>query len=151
MADPRCPLCARPMDVHVHGEVELDRCPGCGCVYFDAGEVAALLGIEFSVEKGIALAPTAKGSVGVPCPRDGKPMREVKVVAPDGSEYAGASSVVHVCGACHGIAMSRKAIQQAQKRGIQGGDTPSENPDPSWMQKAFDSALVVLEILIVLP
>lgn len=147
MAELACPLCIRPLEAHWHGETELDRCAGCGAIWFDAGELAETLGLEASTEKGIALAPTAAGSIAVPCPRDGRPMREVEVRTLEGDGYDGASAVVHVCGRCHGVVFSRKALRIAQRDGVRGGDTPSVNPDPSWMQTAFDTAVRVVDVL----
>ena len=145
MADLRCPLCTKSLEVRHHGEIELDRCKGCGAIYFDAGELAGALDIALSDEKGIVLAPTAEGSVGLPCPRDGKLMREVQVRTPDGRDIEGATALVHVCGSCKGLLMSRKAMQIAQKQGIEGGDTPSGPPnDDRWFHSAVEVAEFIL-------
>ena len=38
-----CPHCARPLEVELVARVEVDRCPACGGIFFDDGELQTIL------------------------------------------------------------------------------------------------------------
>ena len=40
-SDDRCPTCAGEFELECHGRLEVDRCAGCGAVWFDRAELAA--------------------------------------------------------------------------------------------------------------
>ena len=42
----RCPKCGREMAEEEHSGIKVDRCTGCGGVFFDAGELDLLLQAE---------------------------------------------------------------------------------------------------------
>lgn len=61
----KCVSCSEPMIAVEHENIELDYCPGCSGVWFDAGEVELLLekmGLESSGLEGLHLALEAKSA-----------------------------------------------------------------------------------------
>ncbi len=41
-----CPRCQREMSAAFFGDVQVDRCEGCGGLYFDQGELPAVLAAQ---------------------------------------------------------------------------------------------------------
>ncbi len=41
-----CPRCQREMSIAFFGDVEVDRCDGCGGLYFEQGELPAVLAAQ---------------------------------------------------------------------------------------------------------
>jgi hypothetical protein len=74
-----CPVCREPLIVAEREGIELDACPWCHGLWFDAGELALLaekLGRALSgAEGGVAAAATTEKSR--PCPRCDKAMEKV--------------------------------------------------------------------------
>lgn len=74
-----CPVCREPLIVAEREGIELDACPWCRGLWFDAGELALLaevLGRPLSVGEGGAMA-AATSEKPRPCPRCDKAMEKV--------------------------------------------------------------------------
>ena len=75
-----CPVCREPLIVAEREGIELDACPWCRGLWFDAGEVALLaekVGRTLSVTESGPLAVAAAGEKPRPCPRCDKTMEKV--------------------------------------------------------------------------
>jgi len=78
----KCPTCHNLMIVVEHEQIELDYCPECAGVWFDAGELALLLETMELEETGISIdsvltSPEAKSSEKKrKCPICGKKMKK---------------------------------------------------------------------------
>ena len=46
VAKGRCPKCASPLVAITYRDVELDKCTGCGGLWFDTGELDRVMGQE---------------------------------------------------------------------------------------------------------
>jgi uncharacterized protein len=46
LAKGRCPKCASPLVTITYRDVELDKCTGCGGLWFDTGELDRVMGQE---------------------------------------------------------------------------------------------------------
>ena len=83
-----CPRCKEDMIVVEHQQVELDYCPACEGIWFDAGELALLLETmkledpEMTVQSIAKLPEVAKAGKTARCPICGKNMAEVAVGEP---------------------------------------------------------------------
>lgn len=55
--------------VETEKNVEVDWCPECGGVWFDAGEIELLLGCEKPIPSLFREAPETHGEESLPCPR----------------------------------------------------------------------------------
>jgi Zn-finger nucleic acid-binding protein len=74
-----CPVCREPLIVAEREGIELDACPWCHGLWFDAGELALLaetLGRSLSVGEGGAVAAVTAEKPR-PCPRCDKAMEKV--------------------------------------------------------------------------
>lgn len=92
----KCPKCDAPMQPIQHQEVEVDRCTGCGGLWFDAFEHEDLR--ERGGAEGIDAGSVNPGTAvqGRPCcPRCSKPMFGMVVAAQPHIAYES-------CGLCHG-------------------------------------------------
>lgn len=99
MAPRTCPACGAPLQSRtLHGQ-DIDRCPSCRGVYFDAGELEAVVGLvrEFEqvelTEPEIESARAREPSRTLRCPADGEEMEKYEI----GGE------VVDRCARCSGI------------------------------------------------
>lgn len=93
----KCPKCNAGLEVLVHQGVEIDRCGGCGGIWFDAFEHEELG--ELSGSEAIDLAPgtTAPAASGTGlCPRDQQRLFGMVVA---GQPHIAFES----CGLCHGV------------------------------------------------
>ncbi len=73
-----CPVCREPLVVAEREGIELDACPWCRGLWFDAGELALLaekLGRTLSTDAGAPAAPGAEKPR--TCPRCDRPMEKV--------------------------------------------------------------------------
>ncbi len=73
-----CPVCREPLVVAEREGIELDACPWCRGLWFDAGELALLaekLGRRLSTDSGAPAAPGAEKPR--ECPRCDRPMEKV--------------------------------------------------------------------------
>ena len=76
-----CPVCREPLIVAERGGIELDVCPWCHGLWFDAGELALLsekLGRPLRVPEG-SLERAATSEKPRPCPRCDRAMDKVAV------------------------------------------------------------------------
>lgn len=93
----KCPKCNSDLKLLQFKDVEIERCPGCGGLWFDAfehEELKQLSGsetIDYSPEKKV---PTGSGS-GC-CPKDGQPLIAMVVAGQPHIAYES-------CGVCHGV------------------------------------------------
>lgn len=97
-----CPACDRPMVIVEHENIELDYCPGCQGIWFDAGELELLLEaspledygefLDRVIHSPEADSPEKKRK----CPICGKKMR--KSYMDEGNEL-----LVDTCRRAHGI------------------------------------------------
>ncbi|MBZ5587460.1 MAG: zf-TFIIB domain-containing protein [Acidobacteriia bacterium] len=77
-----CPVCREPLIVVEREEIELDACPWCRGLWFDAGELALLaekVGRTPSVGEGGPLAAAVTSEKPRQCPRCDKAMEKVTV------------------------------------------------------------------------
>lgn len=74
----RCPYDARLMEKVAIGDFTVDRCAGCGGMWFDARELGKVLTSKHGVEKldiGAVVKSNAAGALGeLHCPRDKSPL-----------------------------------------------------------------------------
>ena len=94
-----CPVCQEPLIVVERDAIELDYCPWCRGLWFDAGELALLaerLGRTLTVAEGSALEQAQTTEKARPCPRCDRKMEKV---------YLGSAPRVMLdrCGAGHGL------------------------------------------------
>lgn len=77
-----CPGCGEEMEVESHPDVEFERCPGCGGVYLDPGELNALAtGLAGDVEYWSVDAEDHPDVHGTRvCGRCGTPMKKVNLL-----------------------------------------------------------------------
>ena len=72
-----CPRCrSEPIVVETEG-VELDWCPSCGGVWFDAGEIEVLLACERPIEAVLGPAPAGAPEPKLRCPRCSRTLDKV--------------------------------------------------------------------------
>ncbi len=77
-----CPVCREPLVVAERDGIELDVCPWCHGLWFDAGELALLaerLGRTLAVAEGAAPATVAATEKPRSCPRCDKTMEKVSL------------------------------------------------------------------------
>lgn len=103
-----CPKDGVPMERYRIGEgdnaIEIDRCPECGGIYLDRGELAQLMAHKFDSEKLLKQLDREPAAGGAPsgeviemkCPRDGTPMVTYRAHDQKHLEY-------EVCPQCGGI------------------------------------------------
>ncbi|MFG0325993.1 MAG: zf-TFIIB domain-containing protein [Phycisphaerales bacterium JB037] len=104
-----CPKDGTMMERLSTGMVEIDRCPRCGGVWLDGGELTAVLKISDdpkalvrSIDRGAAAsdgsqAPSSKHQLdAVRCPRDGSEMIELRDAQQRHIEY-------EACRSCGGV------------------------------------------------
>ena len=98
-----CPLCRVELERKtVRGRsTDIDRCPKCGGIWFDDGEVAELLGIPHS---GRAAIPANARVAQVPCPRCNEPLHLFA--------YPGTMTVVEGCRRCGGIRLDAGEFEE---------------------------------------
>ena len=93
----KCPKCNSELKTLVHQNVEVDRCPGCGGIWFDAFEHEELR--ELSGSEKIDYSPKttvpANSGSGL-CPRDQQRLFGMVVA---GQPHIAFES----CGFCHGV------------------------------------------------
>jgi Zn-finger nucleic acid-binding protein len=83
-----CPECRQAMIIVEHHRIELDYCPRCGGVWFDASELelfirsASLPEADFSPEAMLRLPEVKESSRGRRCPVCRRRMREVAIGEP---------------------------------------------------------------------
>jgi len=83
-----CPKCQQDMIVVEHQQIELDYCPVCEGVWFDAGELelfletAALASPELEIENIIGLPEIKAGAGKRKCPICRQSMKEVSIGMP---------------------------------------------------------------------
>ncbi len=80
-----CPTCKHPMIVIEYKHIELDYCPNCSGVWFDAGELELMLervNLKPNVASGkslLDLTPAATGEKKRKCPICGRNMRKENI------------------------------------------------------------------------
>lgn len=93
----KCPKCDSRLDPLVHQDVEIDRCSGCGGLWFDAFEHEALREVSGSEEIDPAAAnPVTTGPGSGLCPRDQQRLFAMVVAGQPHIAYES-------CGFCHGV------------------------------------------------
>lgn len=136
MLCPRCSHALRPaLEDTPGGRIEIDYCPSCRGIWFDRGELEALLartGTE-SIALGEFVEPAARGTR-VRCPRHpGLAMRE-RALSPRASGRAflgeGPASVVHIdqCSLCRGLWLDGGELQQIAQALVRGAGHPLLRP-----------------------
>jgi uncharacterized protein len=88
-----CPRCRTDLVVVEAEQVELDWCPACSGVWFDAGEIEVLLGGERPVEELLGAPPEGERQPDRRCPRCPRLLAKVSL----------GSTVLDGCPAHHGI------------------------------------------------
>ena len=106
-----CPACKTTMFVMEYDGLELDHCPGCAGVWFDADELDLLFGHSASLTTDVigALPDAAAADVGTEkprrCPRCRKTMRKVNIGGDSGV-------LVDVCRGDHGLFFDQGEVAQ---------------------------------------
>ena len=75
-----CPVCRQPLVVAEREGIELDACPWCRGLWFDAGELALLaekMGRTLAVAEGAPIAEASTSEKPRKCPRCDKAMEKV--------------------------------------------------------------------------
>lgn len=118
MSERLCPKCSKPMSLWSPGELELDHCPVCKGLWFDANELSrhlATLGAPRLDE-----APTDGAPLSLRCPS----CAEQKLV---GSFLFDVS--VESCPACHGVFLDLGELHELL--GVLCRPERASNPDSS--------------------
>lgn len=102
----QCPRCAVALERKtVRGRVtEIDRCPTCGGIWFDDGEIAELLGMPRS---GVRMIPAEARAARLPCPRCNQALY---IFA-----YPGTMTVVEGCRQCGGIRLDAGEFEEIRR------------------------------------
>lgn len=104
----RCPHDARLMEKVAIGDFTIDRCAGCGGMWFDARELGKVLTSKHGVEKldiGAVVKSNASGSLGeLHCPRD----KSLLITTTDTTQ-----SHIHMdaCTVCGGVFLNAGELQ----------------------------------------
>lgn len=99
MTDLRCPKCRESMEAVEADGVEIDRCTGCGGIWFDAGELDWLAQSE--IAEAIDVGEPAEGEAmneltRIDCPRCGRPTRHIADPYKPHIRY-------EICSGCEGV------------------------------------------------
>lgn len=105
-ACPKCPGETALTTQTLLDKVEVDYCPACGGIYFDEGEVGAVLQLSKDIPNYKDLLAAAPASC--PCPGCKATMKDVRYV-PDKDLH------VDLCEACGGVWMDRGEIREAKQ------------------------------------
>ncbi len=89
----KCPRCRSDLIVVEAEGVELDWCPACSGIWFDAGEIEVLLARDEPVKKLFGLPPEGQEEKDRSCPRCRRHLTKVSLE----------STVLDVCPDDHGI------------------------------------------------
>jgi Zn-finger nucleic acid-binding protein len=113
-----CPLCADVLMIERKGDVEIDRCRGCGAVFFDAGELTqAQKGVDHLDEVGMrkAAARQDPADAAHTCPRCHANMVDVLVMDERANVLTDAEALVRACIGCAGLLLDAQALDRAQR------------------------------------
>jgi Zn-finger nucleic acid-binding protein len=106
MASVRCPKCddaaLLPLDL---GEILLDRCESCGGIWFDHGELEAVVGLTAAARQE-PIEPEPAGGGSGPCPRCTVEMRPVSA-----GEDPDRPVRVDRCPSCMGLWLDRRLVR----------------------------------------
>ncbi|MFP7723648.1 zf-TFIIB domain-containing protein [Lysobacter sp. A3-1-A15] len=93
----KCPKCNLQMSALMCEGVEIDRCPGCAGLWFDAFEHEQLkeLGGADTLDSAPGSTPVQQAGA-TPCPRCRQPMIQMVVAGQPHIAYES-------CGVCHGV------------------------------------------------
>lgn len=105
----RCPHDSTRMEKEVVGGITIDRCNACGRLWLDDGEMQKLLTSTTSTQTADS-GPFGKQSArsalgGRVCPRDGKPLIEVKHPQKQ-------NVLIEVCDGCRGVLLDAGELRQ---------------------------------------
>lgn len=93
----KCPKCDSELKVLLFQDVEIDRCPGCGGLWFDAFEHEELKLLRGSEKIDYSpLKPASAGTGSGRCPKDQQPLFAMIVAGQPHIAYES-------CGFCHGV------------------------------------------------
>lgn len=104
----RCPMDARLMEKIAIGDFSVDRCAGCGGMWFDARELEKVLASKHGVEMldiGAVVKSNASGALGeLLCPRDKSPLIQTTDIK---------QSHIHTdsCTVCGGVFLNAGELQ----------------------------------------
>lgn len=120
-----CPRCALPLKIAMEptprGRVELDYCPRCRGVWFDAQELAVVLGVDnlgaFAVGSPLLSSPRPTG---LACPRHGhSPLLERELATDQVGQLGDAPLRFDQCPGCEGIWLDGDELASMAER-LQG-------------------------------
>ena len=113
-----CPKCQQTMRAEAHEGIELDRCGACGGLFFDSGELEAILGrlAGQRLDRSPMPANGAMDAQAASCPRCEKPM----VAEP------GPRNDLHIdrCGTCGGVFLDAGELGTLQLWATLSGQMP---------------------------
>ncbi|WP_296249676.1 zf-TFIIB domain-containing protein [uncultured Stenotrophomonas sp.] len=93
----QCPKCNSELKPITHGDVEIDRCSGCGGLWFDAFEHEELKQLDGSERIDYSPKTTVPPNTGAgKCPKDQQPLFAMVVAGQPHISYES-------CGFCHGV------------------------------------------------
>ncbi len=102
-----CPKCGKPMGLIQLEGIEVDLCPRCTGMWFDAGELSRASGLEFrDTATGRALAGARRTQHG--CPSCAVPLYEREL-------DRGSGIFIDQCPKCSGLFLDRGELAQTQK------------------------------------
>ena len=127
-----CPKCRVDLERKQSkgGAAELDRCPKCQGIWFDDGEVAAIIGANAVPQ--LKIPPNAVTKEDLPCPRCGKPLKLFT--------YPGTVTLIEACGGCRGLWLDGGEIQAIAKSRAEKTPRPSAQATPS--REGFKDKLI---------
>lgn len=107
----KCPKCGEPLEKVQIDEVEVDQCPSCSGIWFDFGELSAIL----SAKDISALMNRATDSVGhdeteASCPACGGEGKMIPI------EHGKHGIHVDTCTVCHGHWLDGGELEQLQEK-----------------------------------
>lgn len=143
----RCLSCTTALATERHEGVELDRCPGCHAVFFDAGELTSVVGERVDS----VLAQSARGrkpAAEAPgCPRCSGPMLAVPLAEPSLPSELRSGRTVLRCSRCAGVWVdgglarvltARRAPVQGSSFTQSGWSTPADEKREHTVKTVFE-------------
>jgi Zn-finger nucleic acid-binding protein len=109
-----CPKCNHTLTSRSEDQIEIDECPNCGGVWFDLGELKAVLGNEanFSFAGANSATPILDQLSG-PCPRCGGTGHMTRL-----THLARPDVIMDSCAVCYGIWLDGGEVNRLAERGL---------------------------------
>jgi len=102
----KCPVCSTNLHEEKMSSEEIDRCPGCGGIFFDRGELESIISLVKTFnsiklkETDIDTITESEGNRILNCPVDNSPMEKKEI----------AGTIIDSCPECEGIWLDNHEI-----------------------------------------